>query len=82
MTGMCAMHALRDLRDSVPDIAFGVIKNGFGSCGYENDHRNACNFEFKGRIYLKVEHACLYTCSGTRFLAPNLKLGNTFTQKL
>ena len=44
-------------------IIWNDKNNGFGTFGWETDHRNSCKFDFHGRIYVKVEHVCLSTYS-------------------
>ena len=42
----------------------GSYKNNvFGTCGWVNDFRISCKFDFQFLIDLKAEHAFLSTCS-------------------
>ena len=80
MNAMNAMSALSD--GNSRSMIWSYKTNGFGTFGWEHDHRTSCKFDFQGLIYLKVEHACLSTCSEIGFLGPNLhKSWNTYLHK-
>ena len=69
----------------IPGASFGIIQNnGLGTAGQQHDHRSSCKFDFHGRTCLKVEHACLSTCSEFIFLRPNLvkKVGTRIYTKV
>ena len=69
MTELPEMSALKDGHSR--SIIGSCQNNDIGTLGWDNDHRNSCEFDVEAWIYPNIEHACSSTCSDIWCVGPN-----------